>query len=94
MGKAAITGGVRPKISEVLRSSRHSRHKDKEITPSITGGETEVWREKALNNLPQKDELCNCFKLKGNAGETSRTRDEAYMGFPEDIDAILNCAEQ
>ena len=51
-GKTTTTGGLRLGNSEVLRSLRHYLRKD--ITPSIVW-RREVWKEKALNDLPWED---------------------------------------
>ena len=52
MGKAAITSGLHLGKSEVLRSLKHYlQAQSQDITPSITC-RREVWKEKALDDLP------------------------------------------
>ena len=47
-----------------------------------------VFSERTRGGRRQSDEHWNCFK--GNVGKTSGRRGEAFKGFPECADNILN----
>ena len=100
VGKATLTSGLLLRKSQVLRSLKHYlQAQSQDITPSITC-RREVWKEKALDDLPWMDErgpssirwTLEPFQRQ-SFGETSERPGGAHMGFSKCIDTILNWTE-
>ena len=93
---ACVSEGMKWWSVEELETLTYG-HKTNNTTPLIAW-RTEALKEKALDDLPWKDEKGplsirpTLERFNSNTGETSE-RQEAHMGFPEHVDTILKWAE-